>query len=351
MIKKLLKLNIFVIIIILIFNGCNSNSITTNLNFEVEKPVKVGVLLYKADDEYISLISENLKEIEKGNQGKVEFIFFDAENNQVKQNQQLRTALSQDIDLLLVNLVDVSENSTQTVINRIKEKNLPVIIFNREPISKNPIKSYNNAIVLSTNSEEAGILQGGIIVDLWKENRLLLDTNRDNILQYVILTGNKDNIDAIARTKYSIETIEKAGIKTQELALRIANWDSKLAQEEVRQLFYQYGNRIEAIISNNDAMAEGAIQALQEFGYNKGDNRRTITVVGVDGTPEAQKLIKQGYMAGTVIQDPKAEAQALYTLGMNMVEDKSPIEGTDYKFDESGVAVRLSFEEYIQNQQ
>ena len=38
-------------------------------------------------------------------------------------------------------------------------------------------------------------------------------------------------------------------------------------------------------------MAIGAIEALQKYGYNTGDKSRTIPIVGVDGIPEAKKLI------------------------------------------------------------
>ena len=57
-------------------------------------------------------------------------------------------------------------------------------------------------------------------------------------------------------------------------------------------------NKIEVIIANNDSMAIGAIQALQEYGYNKGDKTKIIPVVGVDAIPEAQDLIKKGIMTG-----------------------------------------------------
>jgi methyl-galactoside transport system substrate-binding protein len=45
------------------------------------------------------------------------------------------------------------------------------------------------------------------------------------------------------------------------------------------------GNKLEAIISNNNAMAIGAIKVLQKYGYNKGANTTYIPVVGVDGLP------------------------------------------------------------------
>ena len=115
----------------------------------------------------------------------------------------------------------------------------------------------------------------------------------------------------------------------------------------MKALLSQLGNKIEVVISNNDSMAIGAIEALQEQGYNNGDKTKIIPVVGVDAIPEAQKLIKEGIMTGSVLQDPSAMADALYAVGMNLVYNRNPLEGTDYKFDETGVAVRLPYEEYI----
>ena len=87
----------------------------------------------------------------------------------------------------------------------------------------------------------------------------------------------------------------------------------------MESLFLRYGGKIEAIISNNDAMAIGAIKALQKYGYNKGDKSKYIPVVGIDGIPEAKDLINKGIMTGTVSQDPNETAEALYTVGMNLV--------------------------------
>ena len=127
---------------------------------------------------------------------------------------------------------------------------------------------------------------------------------------------------------------------------KFANWDKELAKNAIESLFLKYGGKIEAIIANNDAMAIGAIEALQKYGYNKGDKTKTIPVVGIDAIPEAKDLIKKGFMTGTVIQDPPAMAEALYTVGMNLVDNKNPLEGTDYKFDETGVAIRIPYKEY-----
>ena len=98
------------------------------------------------------------------------------------------------------------------------------------------------------------------------------------------------------------------------------------------------------IIANNDSMAIGAIKALLELGYNKGDERMTIPVVGFDGIIEAQELIRKDIMAGTVIQDPNEFAKAFYIVGMNIVNNRQPLDGTEYKTDTDGIAIIIPYQ-------
>lgn len=334
------------IMIILELVVCSKQA-TANISQVVEeKPIKVDVLLYRFDDAYISLVRQSLEEIQKRNQGEVELTFHDGINDQSVQDKSIDEILKRgDSDLILLNLVDTK--STKAAINKIKEKNLPVVLFNREPIDIDAIRSYNKSYFVGTDAEEAGMLQGKIIIEEWNANKEIIDKNQDNIMQYIMLMGERDNLEAIARTKYSILTINDAGIRTQELALRVGNWNEDVAKSIVETLFLQYGNKIEVIISNNDSMAIGAIKTLQKFGYNKGDKARTIPIVGVDAIPEAQELIKQEFMTGSVLQDAGAMAEALYKIGMNLVYNREPLDGTEYKFDQTGVAIRIPYKEYI----
>ena len=160
-------------------------------------------------------------------------------------------------------------------------------------------------------------------------------------MQYILLEGERDNPVAVDRTKYSLLALDKAGVKTQELERVFAYWSRELAKDAIQSLFLKHGKNIEVIIANDDSMALGAIDALQSYGYNSGDKEKNIAVVGVEGLPESQKLISEGLMLGTIFQDPKALAEAMYTVGMNMVQGKDPIEDTEYQFDETGVAIRI----------
>ena len=343
--KKILTVMMASVIMTTIIASCNQNVTSTSSRIVEGELIRIGVLLYRFDDDYISLVRQSLEEIQKENEGKVKFTFYDGKNDQSIQNKSLDTLLEKkDVDLFLLNLVDTK--ITKEAINKIKEDNIPVILFNREPVDIEAVKSYKKSYFVGTDAEEAGTLQGKILINEWNTNKKIIDKNKDDIMQYIMLMGERDNLEAIGRTKSSILTINNAGIKTQELALKVCDWNQEVAKNTTEALLLQLGNKIEAIISNNDAMAIGAIEALQEQGYNNGDKTKTIPVVGVDAIPEAQDLIKKGFMTGSVLQDPSAMAKALYTVGMNLVYNKNPLDGTEYKFDKTGVAIRLPYQEY-----
>ena len=152
-----------------------------------------------------------------------------------------------------------------------------------------------------------------------------------------------NNVGALERTKSSISTIKNSGIKTQELSRKVLSWNQQLAKEAIASLFLQSGNNIEMIISNNDAMAIGAIEALQKYGYNNGDPTKTIPVFGIDGILAAQELIKKGFMTGTVFEDPNDTVEALYKVGLNLVYNIPPLEDTPYKFAKAETVIRIPY--------
>lgn len=348
---KLLRKIIFIMIIYVIsamLIGSTQSNLSIDLSADASNPAKVAVLLFDFNDPYKSLIRKSLENIQTENPNKVSFTFFDSKSNQATQNEILDNLVNNNnFDLLLVNLIDTSEGVIEDIINKVKPKDIPLILFDAVPAKTNPIRSYNKALFIGTLGKQSGILQGKILADLWNNNKEIIDKNKDNIMQYIMLQGRTNNQTAIDRTQYSVSTINDAGIETQQLALKVCNWDEECAKNSIESLFFNYGPKIEVIIANNDAMAIGAIKTLQKYGYNKGDKTKTIPVVGVDAIPEAQDLIKKGFMAGTVVQDYDATAKALYTVGMNLVNNSDPLENTEYKFEEPSVII-LPYREYTQ---
>ncbi|WP_448196450.1 substrate-binding domain-containing protein, partial [Raoultella planticola] len=63
------------------------------------------------------------------------------------------------------------------------------------------------------------------------------------------------------------------------------------------------GQQIDAIASNNDEMAIGAILALKQA------KKSGVRVAGVDGTPDALEFIRKGDLALSVFQDAKGQGE------------------------------------------
>ncbi|MDR3597285.1 galactose ABC transporter substrate-binding protein [Clostridium sp.] len=336
------------VILLVIMTYASIGDRSTSSTLTMRRPIRVGVLLSNVNNPYLSSIQKSLEDIQRENMDKVQFTFYDANDNQATQETTINNLIQgNNIDLLLANLVNKEVDSVRNIIDKAKQNEIPVIFFSSvQPDTIDIIKTYNKAFVVSRDEKESGILEGKIIVDAWNADKSSLDKNNDNVLQYIMLQASNNMPIAVTRTKNAISTINNAGIRTEELALVNANFDEELAKEAVNSLFLKYNGNIEAIISNNDAMAIGAIKALQTYGYNQGDKSKNIIVVGIDRTQEAIDLIDKGFMTGTVGHEPRALADALYTVGMNLTSGKNPIEGTNYKIEDTGIEVRIPSKEY-----
>lgn len=343
--RKILSL-ILVKAIIFTLSGSIQPSIkVANVEFDNIKTVNVAVIMHSLDFPYITRLKERMENVSKGTN--IKFSFFDSKNNIATQNEIIDYALNNDFDLLILNLADKKESVVEDIINKVKSKRIPVIFMYIAPqIVSKLSKFYDKAVFIMPDSKQAGIAQGKIIVDLWNTNKKALDKNGDNILQYILLRGEVNDPQTIDRSKYSISTINDSGIKTQELALVNADWLQELARTSIDNLFLKYDGSIEAIIANNDAMALGAIEALQKYGYNKGDKSKNIAVVGSDGLPKAKELIDKGFMTGTVIQDPNVEAQMFYAIGMNLINNLNPTENTNYNIVEGEIIIPYPYDIY-----
>ena len=91
--------------------------------------------------------------------------------------------------------------------------------------------------------------------------------------------GDPENIDAQYRTEYSIKALTDAGKEVECLYEYLDNWDQTTAQQDVANALSQYGDKIEVVFCNNDAMALGALQSIQQAGRTVG---KDIYLVGVD---------------------------------------------------------------------
>ncbi|MDG6270376.1 galactose/glucose ABC transporter substrate-binding protein MglB [Glaesserella parasuis] len=284
---------------------------------------RIGVTIYKYDDNFMSLMRQEIeKEVKVV--GGVDLLMNDSQNAQSIQNDQVDVLISKGVKALAINLVDPS--AAPTIIGKAKPEGIPVVFFNKDPGDK-AIASYDKAFYVGTNPQESGVIQGELIAKHWKANPAY-DLNKDGKIQYVMLKGEPGHPDAEARTKYSVEQINKLGIQTEELFVDTGMWDAALAKDKVDAwLSSSKASNIEVVIANNDGMAMGALEAAKAHG-------KKLPIFGVDALPEVLQLIQKGEIAGTVLNDGVNQGKAVVHLAKNLAAEKAPTEGTKWELKE-----------------
>ena len=324
---------------------CLALALTPGCGNDKEQPAKtektkpsVGVLLYREDDVYISMVSGALR---TGLNDQVRVEILAAKSDHITQTEQLDELLNKKINVLVVNLVDTQ--AAAVFLDKAKKAGIPIIFFNREP-DLSVLQSYaGKTCFVGTNTEDAGRMQGDIIKKLWDAHPEF-DRNKDGKFQYIMLQANPDNPEAVARTEYSVRQAVEKGLPMAQLGLSyMCDWDENLARQAMLMAIAEHGAKIELVIANNDSMALGAVAALAENGYNTGDKSKFIPVVGVDAIPKAVDAIRQGAMSATVKQDAESMGKAVAAITLNAVNGKPLLEGTPYTWDDSGIAVRIPY--------
>lgn len=301
----------------------------------------VGVLVYKYDDTYISTVRAAIDKYAKASDVEVNLDMQDGQGDQARQNDQLDVLIQKGVDVLAINAVDTG--SAQGLADKAKAAGIPVVFFNREP-SADVIRSCEG-IFIGTTASEAGVMQGDILADLWKQNPAY-DLNGDGKVQYLVFKGEPGNPEAEARTEYAVKQAEANGLVMENLygEAVVANWAADQAQAAMEAILAAHDGKIEAVFCNNDDMALGVIAALNASGYNTSkDSEKWIPVIGVDATDAGVEAINTGRMAATVKQDGDAMGKAIVAIALNAAQGKSFLEGTSYNLAEDGVSVRIPY--------
>ena len=271
---------------------------------------QVGIACYDRNDIYISELLDCIEE----EMGLLEEESFqasvtvrDGAGSQKIQNDQVEELLGAGCDILCINLVDRADPSE--IIDLAREKDVPIIFFNREPVTED-MGQWEKLYYVGADARQSGILQGKLAAAAIKENPQI-DRNKDGKIQYVVLEGEPGHQDAIIRTENAVETLRSEGVELEKLSYGIANWNRAQAENRMLQMIGQYQNQIELVLANNDAMALGGLDAYRKL--NRTESGLPV-FFGIDGTREGLEAIQEEKMAGTVYNDKEGQAKAIAKL-------------------------------------
>ena len=314
---------------VLVLSGCSGKSDQT------EKTLRVGVITYTQDDPFINGLTDELKEQLKAMENKERRIIVSTKSgndDQQEQNEKVEEMIDAGCDVLCINLVD--RTAPSRIIRMARNEDIPVIFFNREPVREDLVQ-WEKLYYVGCDAEQSGIMQGEIAAE-YINSHSEVDKNKDGKIQYVLLEGEAGHQDAISRTEYSVKTLMKNDVMLEKLSYQLADWNRGQAENRMNRLISQYGKEIELVISNNDEMALGAVEAYRTVGYARED---WPVIFGIDGLEEALEAVKAGEMQGSILNDRVDQAKEMAKMAVELFE------GEDFE-QESLKEGRYYFSEY-----
>ncbi len=300
-----------------------------------KKEVKIGLAAYDQYDNFISemmeLIDEDYAKIEKETGITVTTEVYYGQGSQFSQNNQVKNMINHGCDVLCVNPIDRTD--TSYIINLAQENDIPVVFFNREPVSEDLLRG-SSFFYVGADALQSGVMEGELVADYCRDHPEA-DINGDGVFQYILMEGEAGHQDAIIRTEYSISTIEGKGIALERVTSAIANWSGDQARAKMKSIL-ESGTKAELIISNNDAMALGVMSAYEEAGIPV---EEWPAIFGIDGIAQGLDAIDKGTMKATVYNDKEGQAEAITRLSFALATS-APLDDLDL---ENGTYIWLPY--------
>mgnify|MGYP002550247675 CR=1 FL=1 len=274
---------------------------------------KIGISIYQFADNFMTLYRTELVRYLTEDLGFKEenIIVQDGKNDQAEQTNQINNFITDKVDVMILNLVQAS--SAPQITDMCNEAGIPVVYINRQPDeaeSNRWAEEGIKATYVGADARQSGTFQGEEILET--ENKG--DINGDGKVSYIMIQGDPENVDAQYRTEFSVKALTDGGMEVEELLMQRGDWDQAKGQQITQDALTQFGEQVEVVFCNNDAMALGALQAIESAGRTVGED---IYLVGVDALSEALEDVLAGTMTGTVFNDHFSQSHSAADAAIN----------------------------------
>ncbi|MCU9957806.1 sugar ABC transporter substrate-binding protein [Burkholderia sp. BKH01] len=243
---------------------------------------KIGVTMASFDDTFLTILRNSITDAAKKDGATVQIE--DGGNDVGKQLSQVQNMIAQKVDAIIVNAVDT--DATPKITKMATAAKIPLVYVNRKPVDFDKLPA--GVAVVASDEKQSGTLQARQVCKLLGGKGDLL-----------VLMGELSNESARARTKDIedvIATKDCSGMKIVDK--REGKW-SRTQGQDITMNWLSSGTKFDAIVSNNDEMAIGAINALKAA---RKWTPKTV-VAGIDATPDGLASMKNGELKVSVYQN------------------------------------------------
>ncbi|MFC3073345.1 sugar ABC transporter substrate-binding protein [Shinella pollutisoli] len=262
----------------------------------------IGVSMALFDDNFLTVLRNGMIDYSKGLDG-VTLQIEDAQNDVGKQLSQVQNFIAAGVDAIIVNPVDT--DATVALSQAAADAGVALVYVNRQPVNVDTLP--DKQAFVASDEKESGTLQTQEVC------RLLKEAGKTEA-SAVVMMGELSNQAARMRTqdiKDVVATADCSFIKLVEE--QTANW-SRTQGADLMTNWLSAGVQFDAVISNNDEMAIGAIQSLKSAGRAMDD----VIVAGIDATQDALAAMAAGDLDVTVFQNAAGQGQGAVDAALKL---------------------------------
>ena len=232
-------------------------------------------------------------------------IFSNGRQSQENQIKDVRSFIFQEVDYIVI--APVTETGWDTVLMEAKQAGIPVIIVDRK-IDTEDESLYVASVGTDKYAE-------GKKAGLWLEKYLKERENETNISRKKLAVSEKEgspiNIVVLEGTPDSTAQIGRSQ-GFEDIAVNHKNWNilahengdfTKAKGKEVMAKYLQEFKDIDVLVSQNDDMTFGAIEAIREAGLSCGVNGN-IKIISFDAVSEAFDKMEAGLINADIECNP-----------------------------------------------
>ncbi|HDR9507133.1 rhizopine-binding protein [Burkholderia cepacia] len=265
---------------------------------------KIGVTMASFDDTFLTILRNSINDAAKKDGATVQIE--DGGNDVGKQLSQVQNMIAQKVDAIIVNAVDT--DATPKITKMATAAKIPLVYVNRKPVDFDKLPA--GVAVVASDEKQSGTLQARQVCKLLGGKGDLL-----------VLMGELSNESARARTKDIedvIATKDCSGMKIVDK--REGKW-SRTQGQDITMNWLSSGTKFDAIVSNNDEMAIGAINALKAA---RKWTPKTV-VAGIDATPDGLASMKSGELKVSVYQNAIGQGAQSVAAALKLAK-KQPVD-------------------------
>lgn len=258
----------------------------------------------------------------------IKLLFSDAQGKQENQIKAIRSFVAQKVDGII--LAPIVETGWEPVLREVRKARIPLVLVDR-------------GIRVSDPSLYATLIASDFVFEgreaaKWLAKKM---SGRGTIVELQGIPGAAPAIDR----KKGFEEVLKKYPRMSVLRSQTGNFNRTDGKQVMEAFLKAEGRNINALFAHNDAMALGAISAIEEAGMKPGTD---IIIVSIDGMKEAFEAMVAGRLNCTVECNPLLGPLVIGAMEKAIAGEKLPkwIKQVDGVFPKESAASMIGTRKY-----